>query len=510
MTAWVPVAGMLVADRYRLVSPLGQGGMGSVWQAEHEGLRSAVAVKLLNPSIADNPDMLDRFMREAQSAAALRSTHVVQVFDYGVHAGMPFIAMELLAGESLGARLQRGVLPVSELAWIYTHVSRAIQKAHELGIVHRDLKPDNLFIVRDGDLDIAKVLDFGIAKVIDGTGLSQSSGNTRTGAVLGTPYYMSPEQARGNRDVDFRSDLWAMGIIAFEALTGALPFVSTALGDLVIKICTQPTPTASALAAVPSGFDDWFMKACHKEPLSRFGSMREQNEALQRVLGRSGAVVADVGAQLRRELGVAFSEFETLSSEPPPNTISVRTPRHTTNSTPIEVTAPRRPRSARPLVAAGVVTGATMLGWLTLRDKDVESNVEAPAGSAAALHTDLVAAPPAMDAPTLPLAQSAGPAPTLPSGAATTNVNEVQTQEAPAVKAASAAVASPQSGPATSLAPQRRDKRPPTGSGAFGAAAARPGVAAPEAAPPPPRLSAPAPATPVNHPSKPDLFDDRK
>lgn len=299
MNAWVPTVGMVVAERYRLVAPLDEGGMGTVWRAEHQSLRSPLAVKLLNPSIATNPEMLERFLREAQSAAALRSTHVVQVFDYGVHDGMPFIAMELLFGESLGARLsQVGWLHPRELAWVFTHISRAISKAHETGITHRDLKPDNIFLVRDGEVELAKVLDFGIAKVADTASvLSQSSGNTQTGTVLGTPYYMSPEQARGNRTVDHRADIWAMGVIAFESLTGRLPFLSTALGDLVIKICTQPTPAASSFASVPEGFDQWFTRACHKDPEQRFQSVKELNEALQAVLNDSAAPSVDLAAQ---------------------------------------------------------------------------------------------------------------------------------------------------------------------------------------------------------------------
>lgn len=299
MNAWVPTVGMVVADRYRLVAPLDEGGMGTVWRAEHQSLRSPLAVKLLNPSIANNPEMLERFLREAQSAAALRSTHVVQVFDYGVHDGMPFIAMELLYGQSLGARLsQVGWLHPRELAWIFTHISRAIGKAHEMGITHRDLKPDNIFLVRDGEVELAKVLDFGIAKVADTASvLSQSSGNTQTGTVLGTPYYMSPEQARGNRTVDHRADIWAMGVIAFESLTGRLPFLSTALGDLVIKICTQPTPLASSLAPVPEGFDEWFARACHKDPEQRFQSVKQLNEGLQSVLNDSPAQSADLAAR---------------------------------------------------------------------------------------------------------------------------------------------------------------------------------------------------------------------
>lgn len=328
----VPTGGMVVAERYRLLEPLGAGGMGAVWRAEHVSLRSPVAVKLLNPAIADDPEMLDRFLREAQSAAALRGTYVVQVFDYGVHDGMPFIAMELLSGITLGMRLTAcHQLRYADLGWIFAHVSRAVSKAHELGIVHRDLKPDNIFIVREGDEEIAKVLDFGIAKVLpSSTPLEDANKTTRTGTVLGTPFYMSPEQARGNRTVDFRADLWSMGVIAFECLTGRLPFASSALGDLVVKICTQTTPRPSDYADVPSGFDEWFARACEKTPDERFQSMREQNEALQLLLGTSVAPVSPnrstprahritpENSPLNGDLSIDFGDFHTLESIAPP------------------------------------------------------------------------------------------------------------------------------------------------------------------------------------------------
>src|SRR6185503_10771840 len=155
-------------------------------------------------------------MREAQSAAALRSPHVVQILDFGADNGVPYIAMELLDGESLAARIERtrGLSP-GETANIIAQVSRAVVKAHEAGIVHRDLKPDNIFVVRNDEEEVAKVLDFGIAKASNVFGVTTGSA-TRTGAILGTPYYMSPEQAEGNRQVDHRTDLWALGVIAFE------------------------------------------------------------------------------------------------------------------------------------------------------------------------------------------------------------------------------------------------------------------------------------------------------
>ncbi|MCA9645893.1 MAG: protein kinase [Myxococcales bacterium] len=277
--------GEVVADRYRLVSKLGEGGMGSVWRAEHMTLKSPVALKFIESSISQNEEATARFMREAQSAAALRSTHVVQIFDYGVDRGVPYIAMELLVGESLRDRMDRTRLSPRQLAEIMTQVCRAMSKAHEAGIVHRDLKPDNIFLVSEDDQEVAKVLDFGIAKVAESVdGVSSA---TRTGTIFGTPYYMSPEQAQGNRAVDYRADLWALAIIVFECVTGKLPFQSDGLGDLILRICVHPVPTPSSLAQVPPGFDQLFAHAATRDPHARFQSAREFADSLKVVLGVS-------------------------------------------------------------------------------------------------------------------------------------------------------------------------------------------------------------------------------
>jgi serine/threonine protein kinase len=200
--------GQVIADRYRLEAPIGRGAMGAVWRAVHVRLESPVAIKVLNGAIAGDPDMLERFMREARSAAAVRSSHVVQIFDYGVDGGMPYIAMELLLGEPLDERLAaRGVLAPPELDKVFGEVARAVSVAHELGVVHRDIKPANIFIAREGGLEVTKVLDFGIAKLIDRQLEAPIGSGTHTGIILGTPNYMSPEQARGHRRVDHRSDL---------------------------------------------------------------------------------------------------------------------------------------------------------------------------------------------------------------------------------------------------------------------------------------------------------------
>ncbi|HWO12695.1 MAG TPA: protein kinase [Polyangiaceae bacterium] len=274
--------GHIIADKYELEALVGEGGMGSVWRARHRQLESALALKLMSPAIASMPDALERFLREAKAAARLSSQHVVKVFDYGVDGDTPFIAMELLNGESLRQRLDRcGKLTPESTAWVIRQAARALAKAHAEGIVHRDLKPENLFITQQED-EVLKVLDFGVAKL---SGSDQPSTSTRTGALLGTPFYMSPEQARGIKALDHRSDIWSLGVIAFECLTGQPPFESEAFGDLVLKICTLPAPVPSSVASVPDGFDAWFARVTERDPERRCRSMEELAESLQALIG---------------------------------------------------------------------------------------------------------------------------------------------------------------------------------------------------------------------------------
>jgi serine/threonine-protein kinase len=282
--------------------------MGSVWAADHLVLNSLVAVKIIDSSIAQNSEALGRFLREAQAAAQLRSPHVVQTLDYGIEDSVPYIAMELLEGESLAARIDRAHrLSLAETAKILTEVGRAISKAHETGIVHRDLKPDNIFLVKNDDDEIAKVLDFGIAKATNPA--LGSSSQTRTGAILGTPYYMSPEQAEGNRSIDHRTDLWSMAVIAFECVTGRKPFQSEALGDLILQICVKPIKKPSAFEAVPPEFDAWFAKATQRDPAQRFQSARELTTEL-----RASAGLGASGETVR----IAIAKGEARKSQPAP------------------------------------------------------------------------------------------------------------------------------------------------------------------------------------------------
>jgi serine/threonine protein kinase len=283
--AAAPEPNLVLAGRYRLDARLGAGGMGAIWRAEHLILKAPVAIKLLERDAPPDEDTVARFLREAQAAASLRSPHVVQIIDYGVDGRWPFIVMELLEGETLAQRIKRKRrLSSEETVRILAHVARAMGKAHDAGIVHRDLKPENVFLVHNEEEEIAKVLDFGVAKV-SSTALGAESTRTRTGSILGTPYYMSPEQAQGNKTVDHRSDLWALGVIAFECLTGTRPFYSDGLGDLVLAICVRDIPVPSSVAPVPLGFDAWFSRATARDANLRFQSAREMIDALRDALG---------------------------------------------------------------------------------------------------------------------------------------------------------------------------------------------------------------------------------
>ncbi|WP_437335260.1 serine/threonine-protein kinase [Sorangium sp. So ce394] len=275
--------GQVLVGRYRLIRPLSSGSMGTVWRADDLTLGSPVAIKMLGPLYAKDETVRARFYQEAQAAAALRSPHVVQILDHGVDNDVPFIAMELLEGEDLAHRLQRvGPLSPAETARIFADVARAVRKAHDAGIVHRDLKPDNIFLARDDDREVAKVLDFGVAK----TRLYGSEGlGTQAGVLIGTLPYMSPEQAQG-ANVDYRSDLWALGVIAFECVCGRAAITAEAPGAMILEICSDPLPVPSKVARVPvpPAFDDWFLHACTRDPSARFPSATAMVEALREAL----------------------------------------------------------------------------------------------------------------------------------------------------------------------------------------------------------------------------------
>ncbi|WP_437507932.1 protein kinase domain-containing protein [Sorangium sp. So ce1099] len=278
--------GDVVGERWRIEELLRRGGMGRVFRATDLRLGGPAALKLMDPAIVGTEKARARFLLEAQTAAMLRGTNVVQVLDFNVDAAtqVPYIAMELLRGEDLAERLARGPLSYDETVAVIGDVCSAIGKAHRMGIVHRDLKPANVFLVDDDERPLCKVLDFGIVKLED-LGLDrQGAPQTDAGATLGTVSYMSPEQIANARGVDGRADLWSIGVIAYECMTGRRPFRGESLFELVHKICFDVPVAPSRVADVPGGFDGWFARATHRDRDRRFASARELLDAL-RALG---------------------------------------------------------------------------------------------------------------------------------------------------------------------------------------------------------------------------------
>jgi serine/threonine protein kinase len=283
-----PVAGTLVAQRFRLVRELGRGSMGTVWLADHETLGLRCAVKFTTAEAERDPAYRERFEREARAIAQLDCPNVVRVLDYDVFEGVPFLAMECLAGEDLETRIRRvGRLPPADVLRIVTQVAQGLARAHAAGIIHRDLKPGNVFLARDGDREVAKILDFGLAKMAASDG---AVAMTQVGSILGTPVYMSPEQARSLGDIDERSDLWSLAVITYECLLGKLPFDGPSLGEVFARIMFEPIPVPSAVdPTVPRAFDRWWERAVCRDVEGRFASAREMVDALGEALGRGDA-----------------------------------------------------------------------------------------------------------------------------------------------------------------------------------------------------------------------------
>jgi serine/threonine-protein kinase len=270
---------------YRVTELIGEGGMGVVYLAEHPAIGRRAAVKILRSGLTDNAEMTKRFFNEARAANAIRHPGIVEVFDCGtLPSGLSYIVMELLEGENLAARLRRvGMMPIEDARRIAVQTASALAAAHAAGIVHRDLKPDNLYLVpddRDASAELVKVLDFGIAKLSQ-AGSNTSSVRTRTGSVMGTPAYMSPEQCRGTREIDHRTDIYALGVILYEMLCGRPPFVSEGFGEMVhLHISAAPPPPRTFNAAIPEFMERLILWCLAKEPADRVQTMSDVHAAL--------------------------------------------------------------------------------------------------------------------------------------------------------------------------------------------------------------------------------------
>jgi len=276
--------GDVLAGKYRIEKVLGIGGMGVVVAAHHVQLDEKVAIKFLLPAALSNQEAVARFAREARAAVKIKSEHVARVSDVGtLDNGAPYMVMEHLDGGDLAAWVQqRGPLPVEQAAEFMLQACEAVADAHGLGIVHRDLKPSNLFCVRrsDGLLSI-KVLDFGISKVTNFSTSGSDMGMTKTTMVMGSPLYMSPEQMRSARDVDARTDIWAVGIILYELLTGKTPFAGESLAEICVRATVQPpAPLRDRRPEVPLGLEAVILKCLEKKPENRYANVAELALAL--------------------------------------------------------------------------------------------------------------------------------------------------------------------------------------------------------------------------------------
>ncbi len=276
-------------NNYEVRSIVGEGGMGAVYLAEHPFMGRKAAIKVLRPELAQDRGLVERFMNEARAANAIHHPNIIDIIDVGLlPSGVPYLMMEFLEGESLAKRIERGRLPVAEAVDVATQTASALQAAHGKEIVHRDLKPDNLFLVPDDGRPFGarvKVLDFGIAKLRGE--LSGGGAKTQTGSVMGTPPYMSPEQCRGiTEEIDHRTDVYALGIILFEMLVGAPPFMSPGWGDIVLMHVTKPVPPPRAKnPAIPAELEAVILKALAKPPDDRWQSMNELDAALRTSIG---------------------------------------------------------------------------------------------------------------------------------------------------------------------------------------------------------------------------------
>jgi serine/threonine protein kinase len=383
----VPI-GTVLEGKFRITCEIGRGGMAAVYEAENVDIGKRVAVKILAAELITSRIVRERFIREARAAAAINSPYICDVYDSGMFEERPFLVMELLEGESLYDMLTRlRQLDFETTLRICTHAARGLGKAHESNVVHRDLKPENIFITKNEEgLLLAKILDFGLAKFYEPTTPdAQTARLTREGALFGTPAYMSPEQAKGQGEVDHRADLWALGCIVYECLTGQTVWnVEQGVAMILAQIAGAPLPRPSKLRAdLPESFDIWFYRALDRDPNQRYQTAREFADSLSEALvakeqPRKPQLSSDVEASVVDELmsNELARQKAKLASKLPPATPPIAWPAsESTKSPPLPppaVTAPstQPPKESSSLRAIALlfVVAAVALGgyaaWL--------------------------------------------------------------------------------------------------------------------------------------------------
>jgi serine/threonine-protein kinase len=298
-----PLVGATLADRYEIIRRIGEGGMGAVYEARHSIIGKRVAIKVLLEKFLENQELIARLLQEARMASSIGHQNIVDVTDFGTtRDGRAFVVMEFLEGESLSQLIMRDApLPVERSLAIVKQVASALGAAHAKGIVHRDVKPENVYLVRRGELDFVKVVDFGVSKAVRSREEAGSDWQrlTRTGAVLGTPLFMSPEQAAGAEDIDHRADIWATTLILYECLTGELPFRGNNYLGVVAQIQNkdvQPPSTLRPELGIPPAVDRVVMRGLEKDRTRRYQEMALFEHDMDRLLAGDMEAGFDEGA----------------------------------------------------------------------------------------------------------------------------------------------------------------------------------------------------------------------
>ncbi len=411
---------------YRVVSRLGEGGMGTVYLAEHPLIGKRVALKVLHPTLANDPEVVTRFFNEARAVNEIGHPNIVDVLDYGVlePTGGPsvvYFIMELLTGEPLRASLLREApLPVDRAVQIAIQIGDALAASHEKGVIHRDLKPDNVFLTQRGrELDFVKVLDFGIAKLSGGPGGGGDLARTRPGTVMGTPAYMSPEQCEGKRGLDARADVYALGVLLYEMITGRVPFTGEGYGEVIMQHMTEPPVPPRALRGdIPAAIEAVVMKALEKRRDRRFGSMERMVAALRDPEAFVASPAAYSAAPSRG--AVTVPERKARIPEAFTATIDSRggAPPSTTLSSSVAELRPPAMRSRAPVILTSAVVVLAALGggaFLLLREPPGDD--EGPYAAGAVSEAELAPLPVPVPLPPPPPKPAPTPA-VMPAAAA--------------------------------------------------------------------------------------------
>ena len=460
--------GDVLAGKYRVERVLGAGGMGVVVAAHHLQLDERVALKFLLPDALQNPEAVARFVREARAAVRIKGEHVARVSDVGqLDNGAPYIVMEYLEGSDLSIWLkQRGPMPAEQAVDFVLQACEAIADAHALGIVHRDLKPANLFCVQrsDGQLSI-KVLDFGISKV---TAPGPGGDMTRTNALVGSPFYMSPEQMQSSKNVDARTDIWSLGIILFELVAGRRPFDAEAVTELAIKVAMEPAPPLRALRTdAPAGLEHAIAVCLAKDRNDRFRTVGDLAIALKDLGSRRAMASVERIVGTLQQAGLASEP--SAPSGPPRASLATETQRIASTSASWGQTGPTHAPPRRHVAAWGAIGAAAVLSILAASALSVLWKRPPPT----------VAAAVAFPAPPTATVEASDPAPSVqpaPSPAESPDVPPVVASSAPSV-----AVARPVALPPTTRPTAAQPKPPsaPSPTPSTGPAGAKPSCTPP-------------------------------